>query len=256
MDIDKMAAEIVAARRSGVQNKIQWPDPAPSMADARAIQSAVFEKYDSPSVGWKVGATNKPAQQAFGIDEPFYGPMPEAGVMESGADLKKTDCVMACEPEYAFKLARDFPASDGEKINVESASQAVEKVHIAIEVIGRTIGNPDFANGLGVTMDFGGNVAFVVGPEVDDWQSQDFANGVVESRIDGEVVATGNGQSAMDNPINSLVWIAQTLADQGGQLKAGEWISTGTCTAPVPIQAGTTYSAKFADFGEVRVNFT
>ena len=157
------------------------------------IQAAVFEKYGSPSVGWKVGATNKAAQDIFKIDGPFYGPMAERGVMQSGAHLKKTACVGACEPEYAFKMTRDYPVN-GEDVTAQSAAEAVESLHIAIEVIGRAIGNPDFANGLGVTMDFGGNVAFVVGPEVKDWRNQDLANAPVDSKVDGTVVESGNGQ--------------------------------------------------------------
>lgn len=255
MDIENMAEAIVASRKSGNQNQIAWPDPAPSMEDALAIQVAAFDKFDSPSVGWKVGATNKAAQEAFGITGPFYGPMAEFGVLKNGADLKKTDCVGACEPEYAFKMARDYPAN-GEEINTTTAASAVAGLNIAIEVIGRTIGNPDFANGLGVTMDFAGNVAFVVGPEVPDWQNQDLTNAVVDSKVDGEIVATGNGEPVMGNPINSLVWMAQKLADQGKGLKAGDWVSTGTCTAAIPAKGGTTYSANFSSFGEVSVNFT
>ncbi len=255
MDVENMAADMVASRKSGVQNSLAWPDPAPSMEDAMVIQAAAFEKFGSPSVGWKVGATNKAAQESFGIDAPFYGPMAQAGVLVNGAELKKTPCVTACEPEYAFKMARDFP-ENGEEMNTDNAAIAVDTVHIAIEVIGRTIGNKDFANGLGVALDFGGNVAFVVGPEVPDWQNQDLRNAVVESSVDGSIVATGSGVSASDNPINSVVWMAQTLAKHGRQLKAGEWVSTGTCTTPIPAQGNTTYCAKFSEFGEVSIKFT
>ncbi|MGI9365489.1 MAG: 2-keto-4-pentenoate hydratase [Rhizobiaceae bacterium] len=255
MDVSKMAAEIVAARKSTVQTQMAWPDPAPTMEDAMAIQTAVFDLQGSPSVGWKVGATNKPAQDAFGIGSPFYGPMAESGVMETGASLAKSAVVGACEPEYAFKMLRNFP-ENGEEINAANATGAVDCLHIAIEVIGRTIGNPDYGNGIGVTMDFGGNVAFVVGPEVANWTEQDLASAPVESMVDGTVVQTGNGEPVMGDPINSLVWLAKTLAQSGQQIKAGEWVSTGTCTAAVPAQAGTTYSAKFSTFGEVSVIFS
>ena len=255
MDISKMAAEIVAGRKSGVQTMMAWPDPAPTMDDAMAIQAEAFAQFASPSVGWKVGATNEAAQKGFNIDAPFYGPMAEAGVMATGDDLQKTPCVGACEPEYAFKMARDYPAN-GEAISAETAASAVDTVHIAIEVIGRTIGNPDYANGLGVAMDFAGNVAFVVGPEVANWKDQDLATTAVHSKVDGEVVASGNGEPVMGDPINSLVWLAETLAANGKQIKAGEWVSTGTCTPAIPAAAGSTYTATFGEFGDVSVNFT
>lgn len=254
MNKSEMAAHIATARKSGEQTLMAWPDPAPTREDAMDIQAEAFAQLNSPSVGWKVGATNEAAQKGFAIDSPFYGPMAEVGVMATGGNLKKTPCVGAVEPEYAFKMAKDFPANC-DAINVETATAAVETVHLAIEVIGRCIGNPDYANGVGVTMDFGGNAAFVVGPEVSDWANQDFSNTEVESMVDGVVVQTGNGKPVMGDPINSIVWLAEQLVANGDRIQAGQWVSTGTCTAAVPGEAGKTVSAKFGDFGEVSVNF-
>lgn len=255
MNVSEMAAEIISARKSATQTQMAWPDPAPTRDDAMAIQTEVFNQFGSPLIGWKVGATTEGAQKAFGIDSPFYGPMPQSAVCESGCDLEKTAVVGACEPEYAFKMARDFPAS-GEEITVENATAAIDSVHIAIEVIGRAIGNPDYGNGVGVTMDFGGNVVFVVGPEVKDWASQDLTNAPVHSKVDGDVVESGNGEPIFGNPINSVVWLAKTLAENGKSLKAGEWVSTGTCTPAIPAKKGSTYTATFSEFGDVSINFT
>ncbi len=254
MNIEKLAADIVKARKTGVQTHMDWPNPAPTMEDAMLIQASVFKQFGSPSMGWKIGATNKPTQNMFNIKAPFFAPMADIGLMKSGDDLKKIDAVGGCEPEYGFKLAQDYPAK-GEEINVETATAAIEDVYLVIEIIGRCIGNTDYANGIGIAMDFGGNTAFVVGPKLVNWQEQDLANAKVESIVDGDVVATGNGHSAMDDPVNSVVWLAKQLVAQGKQIKAGEWVSTGTCTTPVPAKVGTTYTAKFGAFGEVSINF-
>ncbi|MEL6965923.1 MAG: fumarylacetoacetate hydrolase family protein [Pseudomonadota bacterium] len=253
-ELDSFAKAMVEARVDGEQSMRPMPEPAITIDDAKAFQSAVFAHYGSPRVGWKVGATNAAAQAGFGLDGPFYGPIVEAVVMRSGSDLKKTPCVGAVEPEYAFKLKRAYPAP-GEEVSLETLKDAVDTVHIAIEVIGRALGHQDFANGIGVTMDFGGNVAFVVGPEVADWPHQDLVGTAVTAMVDGETVGTGNGEPVMGDPINSVLWLAQNLAAVGQQIEAGEWISTGTCTAPVPGEAGKTVSARFGTFGEVSVNF-
>lgn len=255
MNKQAMADNIIAARRTGKQTIMELPDPAPTMADAMDIQGLAFDGFGSPSVGWKVGATNEGAQKAFGIDTPFYGPMAEAGVKESGGDVEKTECVGAVEPEYAFKLARDFPG-DGEELNAENAASAVADVHVAIEVIGRCIGSAPYQNGIGVTMDFGGNAAFIFGPRITAWRDQDFVTTAVHVDVDGEVKQSGDGTPVMGDPINSLLWLAQKFAEEGRKIKAGEWVSTGTCTAPVPAEAGKTVTAKFGDLGEVSVRFT
>lgn len=251
----ELANSIADARKRGEQIEIPAQEMPLSRNDAMDIQRLAFERFGSPSVGWKVGATNEGVQKNFGIDSPFYGQIAESGVLHSGAVMEKTPCVGAMEPEYAFRMKRDFPAG-GEEVTETNAAEAVESVHIAIEMIGRCVGNTEWANGVGVTMDFGGNAALVVGDAITNWQDRDLTNTEVEAMVDGEIVQTGNGEPVMGAPIKSLMWMAQQLVDQGGSLKAGEWVSTGTCTPPVPAEAGKTLSAKFGDFGTVSVSFT
>ncbi len=254
MNVAHLAETIADARRSGKQTQIAMPQPALTILDAMDVQQAVFESFGSPSIGWKVGATNEAAQKGFGLDDAFYGPMAKAGLVDNGGSLEKTPCIGAVEPEYAFKMARDYPG-DGETITVETATDAVASVHAAIEVIGRCLSHADFANGVGVTLDFGGNAAFIVGPEVSDWHQQDLANTAVVASVDEDVVHRGNGQPVMGDPINSLVWLAKKLAANGQSLKAGEWVSSGTCTPAIPAEAGKIVSAQFGDFGTVSVKF-
>ncbi len=255
MTKSELANEIVRARKAGEQTMVAMPDPPMNRNDAMDIQQLAFERYGATSVGWKVGAANESAQKAFGIDSPFYGPMAQSSVLESGASLKKTPCVGAVEPEYAFRMSRDFPAN-GEAVTIETIKDAVESVHLAIEVIGRCMGDTSFANGVGVTMDFGGNAAFVVGPAVDDWRNVDLVSTRVEGLADGAVAQTGSGAAVMGDPLVSLVWMAETLAANGDALKAGDWVSTGTCTPPVPAVAGQTVEARFEGLGSVTVQFT
>ena len=59
----------------------------------------------------------------------------------------------------------------------------------------------------------------------------------------------------LGNPINSLHWLAEQLVEAGGSLKAGEWVSTGSTTTPIPAEAGSKVSATFEDFGSVSVKF-
>ncbi|EFL90651.1 2-keto-4-pentenoate hydratase [Ahrensia sp. R2A130] len=255
MNFDDIAEQLVAARRDGVQADLPVVEGGLSTEDAMAIQNKANAAYGGKRIGWKVGATNEAAQKAFAISAPFFGPMPDSALVENGGAIEKKPTVAACEPEYAFKMARAWPA-EGEAVSAETATSAVASVHAAIEVIGRRTGTAAYQNGTGITLDFAGNSQFIVGDEVADWASENLADGVVESMVDGEVVQTGNGQPVMGDPINSLVWLGEQLVAQGDRIEAGEWVSTGTCTPPVPAQAGTTYSAKFADFGNVSVRFT
>ena len=255
MSDQDLAKQIAQARQTGNQATVELPDPRPSLAEALALQDKVFAEFGSPSVGWKVGATNEGAQKAFGLDGPFYGPIARSGVTEDGASIAKTDCVMAVEPEYAFRMSRNYP-EDREEISSETIGNAVAACHIALEVIGRCVGSESFQNGIGLTIDFAGNSAFVVGPEIENWRDADLVNAAVDGLADDAVINSGSGAMVMGNPVDSLVWMAKALANRGLHLKAGEWVSTGTCTAPVPAKAGETVTGRFGDFGSVSVRFT
>lgn len=255
MPNQELATAIANARKNGIQTNVEMPDPIPDMAGALEIQEQVVAAFGSASIGWKVGATNEGAQKAFGLDGPFYGPMVEASLVEQGGSVAAKPTVLAVEPEYAFKMNRDYPAN-GEAINEETAAAAVGACHIALEVIGRCVSSDSFQNGIGLTMDFAGNSSFIVGAEIKDWQNVDLIGTAVYGKSDGETVQEGSGANVMGSPLKSLVWMAKALAEKGESLKAGDWVSTGTCTSPVPAKAGTKVSATFGEFGEVSVNFT
>ena len=254
MSHQELADTIANARKTREQCDVAWPAPADTDS-ALAIQSEVVAAHGSPVKGWKVGATNATAQKNFGLDGPFFGPMVEAGFADDGATLPAAPTVLAVEPEYAFKMARNFP-NDGEEITEDSVADAVASCHVALEVIGRCVKSDEFQNGLGLTIDFAGNSSFIAGPKITNWRDQDLVNTPVEGRANGETVQSGSGADVMGSPLTSLTWLARSLAARGMQLKEGEWVSTGTCTPPVPAKQGTTVSAKFGDLGEVSVNFS
>ena len=104
--------------------------------------------------------------------------------------------------------------------------------------IGLRLPNEFFPNALVATADFGANVGFVAGDGVADWQAHDLSGIPVTVKVDGEQVASGTGKAVMGHPLNALVWLANHLGSSGQGLRAGDWISTGTCAGVVPIKPG------------------
>ncbi len=72
---------------------------------------------------------------------------------------------------------------------------------------------------------------------------------------DGEAVADGVGANALGDPLNVLEWTANHLSALGDGIRAGEVVSTGTCTGLTPIAPGETLVADFGDLGRVEVRF-
>jgi 2-keto-4-pentenoate hydratase len=55
--------------------------------------------------------------------------------------------------------------------------------------------------------------------------------------------------------LNALVWLANTLCEQGKQLKPGDLVSTGVCTDVYLAQTGDHIVADFGTLGTAEVSF-
>lgn len=58
-------------------------------------------------------------------------------------------------------------------------------------------------------------------------------------RVDGEVVAHGEGRAVLGDPINPLVWLAHRLHSLGTELRAGDVVLAGAVHASIPLRART-----------------
>ena len=251
MDIEQLAQTLAAARENGVQARPGFPNPASTMAEAYAVQERANALYADDFVGWKCGATNQAAREALGLDDSFIGPIPRRSVRGDGATIPFSETIGAVEPEIAFRLGSNL----GGNASAASARAAVSSAHVVLEVIGRCVVGPGFETGLGLTLDFAANAFFVVGPEIGDWRDRDMADVAVSVLRDGETVQSGSTANVMRDPFVSLAWAANRLAKDGRSLKAGEWVSTGTCTAAVPAAKGATIEGRFEGLGSVSVRF-
>lgn len=220
-------------------------------AAAYRIQEIAIDALGHQRCGYKIGATSPEAQTILNTDHPFTSPLFEPDRWESGATIVEPGYgLLGLEPEFALKLGEDLPPRD-KAYKVDEVRGAIASVHPAFEVIGLRLPNELLANALVVTADFGANVAFVAGRGTTDWQAHDLSSIPVTALVNGQEIASGNGKAVMGHPLNALVWLTRHLGASGQGLRAGDWISTGTCAGVVPIRAGQTASANFGPFGSV-----
>jgi 2-keto-4-pentenoate hydratase len=71
----------------------------------------------------------------------------------------------------------------------------------------------------------------------------------------GDLVQTGAGGAVLGSPLNALVWLANTLGEQGVALEAGHVVLPGSITVAIPVAAGDIVSATFAGIGTVTARF-
>ncbi len=225
-------------------------------AAAYAIQRVAIEAYGTDRAGYKIGATNPAAQAMLGTDHPFRAPLFARDCHEAGASIAEPGHgLIGLEPEFALRLDADLPARDRPYTRDETDA-AVATVHPAFEIIGLRLPDELFRNAIIVTADFGANVGFMPGEGLTDWRAHDLSQVAVHVDVEGEEVASGSGANVLGHPLNALLWLANDLAVSGEGLKAGDWVSTGTCAGVINIARGQAAVANFGPFGEIALSIT
>jgi 2-keto-4-pentenoate hydratase len=106
----------------------------------------------------------------------------------------------------------------------------IESVIPTIEIVENRYG--DFlARGLGTLIadDFF-HKACVMGTPVEYAPDLALEDVVGRMILDGSEIHTGTGAEVMGHPLEAIVWLANALAAQGGMLRAGDIISSGSIT--------------------------
>lgn len=252
-----LAARLWEARRTGgVVDAATVALPA-TLDEAYAIQAEMTALSGAAIIGFKVGSTSIEAQRMLGTTEPGAAPMLAPYAWASPALVPISAGHMpAVEGEFAFRLAADLPARAAPYARAE-VTDAVAAVAGAIEVVGTR-----FAGGLAgkgrllTTADGGVNIGFVAGTWTTAWRDLDLPAHAVAMTINGIARGSGTGARALGDPINVLVWAANKLSTLGRGLRAGEVVSTGTCTGLDDVRPGDRAVADFGSLGRVEISFT
>ena len=253
----KAATLIWRCWKSGSVMKTLPADLKPSnRADAYKIQKN-FEAWSAkPIVGWKIAATSSAGQQHIGVSAPIAGRLLFENTFESGRELFfGVNRMAVAEAEFAFCMAVDLPP----KRSIYSQQEVVasiESPHPAIEIPDSRFVPFESAGEAQLIADNACTRDFILGPPMpENWRNRDLSKQVVEIRAGDAAPHVGNGANVLGSPFIALTWIVNELSSFGLTLEAGKFVTTGTCTVPVPIQSGDMISATFGDLGDIYVRF-
>jgi 2-keto-4-pentenoate hydratase len=104
-----------------------------------------------------------------------------------------------------------------------------------------------------VVADNGQQRSVVIGAPVRLPPDVDLAQVTARVALNGQDVATGLGSAVLDNPLNSIQWLAQKLGEYGRSLRAGDIVMTGSFVRQFPLHPGDAASAEFSGIGRVEV---
>ncbi len=226
-----------------------------TVEEGYAVQDALVRLEGSRVVGWKLGATTKYWQRRASLSEPMAGRLLDSMVHHGSAVLEgRAFHLRMVECEYAFRLGRDLPAREAPYTR-EEVEDAVAAVHGCVEVA-------DSRYSKGLIMDspslIADNVlagAYVVGPEVSGWRTEEITQAPVKVWSEGKLLNEGKGEHTGGHPILPLVWLANDRRKRGDGLGAGMLVSTSSSTGAYRCPSPAVVIADYGPFGTVQVEF-
>ena len=261
-DHAKAAADLLEAEATGCQiGLLSQRHPEMGMDDAYAIQSAIQRaklQQGRRVVGWKIGLTSKAMQYALNIDIPDSGILFDDMLFENGAIVPEGRFIQPrVEAEIAFVMKAPLGGADVTRAEVLAATDYVSP---SIEILDTRILRKDAETGrtrnvYDTISDNAANAGVVLGPERHAVDAFDLRwVGAITSR-NGEVEETGLGAGVLNDPVESVVWLARRIAHYGQAIEPGQIILSGSFIRPVEAPAGTHINADFGPFGAVSLSF-
>lgn len=204
-------------------------------AAAYAIQDEVAEALGGIG-GWKVGAASPTAA-------PACAPLPAPGIVPSGHVFPRGAFALnGLEAEIGFTLARNLPPR-ATPYTEEDVLAAIRSVHPVVELVDSRYVDMRAADPLSALADLASHGALVVGPGCTADLRVDQTRQPVRLEAGDQLLYEGVGGNAAGDVFRLLAWLANHAAVRCGGLRAGQVVTTGSCSGlafarpPVRVRA-------------------
>ncbi|MDO5103518.1 MAG: fumarylacetoacetate hydrolase [Lautropia sp.] len=224
------------------------PPAGMTAADAactRAKLQAAIEPKLGKAVGYKAGLTNPAVQKRFNTDQPVWGRLYEANLVESGATVPaKFGARGLFEGDLLVRVAS---ADINRAKTPEDVLAAVDQIIPFMELPDLLVENPKQLDGAGITaINVGARLGVMGKPlpvPADHKARQSLLAELREMKVvlkddSGKELTSGKGSDVLGQPLNAVVWLAGALAESGQTLKPGDLVSLGSFSALLPPEAG------------------
>ena len=261
-DHARAAADLLNAEKNGKQiGLLTRRHPEMGMRDAYEVQKAIYNAKlveGRKVIGWKIGLTSKAMQYALNIDIPDSGILFDDMAFEHDSTIPNGRFIQPrIEAEIAFVMKE---AIGGDGVTRQDVIAATDYVAPSIEILDTRILRVDPETGktrsvFDTISDNAANAGIVLGPQKHAVDAFDLRwVGAITSR-NGEVEETGLGAGVLNDPVQSVMWLAQRMAQYGQRIEAGNVILSGSFIRPVECPSGSDIHADFGAFGHVSIAF-
>ena len=250
-----IARQLWQARLNGTRIDVSSLALPRDARSAMNLQAALTEVSGATVVGYKIGATSRAAVDLLKLEEPFVGPLFDRFCRRNGEAVPAFEGhKVLLESEFAIGLGKDLPGQAG-SCSRDHVRDATAWIAPAFELSAIRFDVEFAGNGPLLIADSGINMDFVLGDKTTDFENMDLREHPVSLSLNGEATASGHsGMSLLGDPFDAVAWLAANPAIRDRGLKAGDVVTTGTCTGLTPVAIGDAASADFGSLGTVTTN--
>lgn len=259
-DITSLADKLAEARRKRtVIDFLADASANLSEADSYKVQFAVHDRLTADGqdriAGWKAGLFPPQQYEPLKLSGPMIAGICQSGVKSSGTVFEKGwPLKPGIECEMVARLAKDVTAGD-QPYTVESIKPYVSGFFCGAEVLDNRYADFAKVSGPGLIADDGLQAACIIGTEVKDWQTLDFAALKGRSIFQDKEIGSGPGTNVMGGALISLSWLANKLIEHSKHLHAGDVVLTGTVHPPAFLPGSGVARTEFIGFGGTEITF-
>lgn len=251
--------EIADALWTAERDRTPVPQPSATHAgltleDAYRVQGSGLARRLARGervIGNKVGLTSLAMQRQLGVDEPDFGVITDAMLIENDGALDLSRLIAPrLEPEFAFRIDGELPPSPA----LEQVRAAIGAVALSIEVIDSRVADWRIAL-VDTVADNASSARIVLGPwrEASPELLDELPGTEISFSRDGEPVSSGPGSAVLGDPVVAIHWLATAIGAFGHSLAAGSTVLAGAVTTASPIAAGQRWAASAPGFETVAV---
>lgn len=236
-------------------------DLAPtSRAEAYEAQRYLAERTGQPTLGWKIAATSAAGQRHINVDGPVAGRVLADRVYDENATVPLTGNRMClAEPEFVFVMGETLPPRPA-PYSAREVAEAVSSLRLGIELPSTRFLDVTAVGAHQLIADNACGHDFVLGPTAHDgWKDRQLADVSMTATItgpSGERTVDGVGANVLGDPWSALMWFVNELSAVGITIESGSFVTTGTCSEPIPVQPGDALHAAFDGLGVVSCTFS
>ncbi len=253
--IQKIANTLHDARLSS-RSLPQFSKDIPNFprADAYSIQEEgirLREASHEKVIGLKMGLTSEGKRKQMNLDAPLYGVLTDKMEVKNGETFHlKGSIHPKIEPEVAFFIKSELKGI----VSREDVLNATDAVCAALEILDSRYDGFKYFSMEDVISDNSSSSHYVLGPKFTDFRKIDLKNLRMRMKVNDETIMEGNSREISDDPVISVIQLAELLSLRGQSIPAGCFVLAGAATAAIALEPGMTVSLEVESLPHLSVS--